>query len=366
MFDFLIVGGGLFGATCARLLAEAEKSVKVIEKRRKIGGNCADEWVEVGGEIPPLLVNRYGGHIFHTSNRKVWDFVRRFADFRLYEHRVKAKVDMTIYSFPVNLMTLQQVYEVINPDEAMELIPEGKINTKLYQMFFEGYSWKQWGGEAPQGAMERIPVRLTWDDRYFGDDFQGMPELGYSEMIGNMLKDVPVSCGVDYLKDRNSWNGTARQVIYSGPLDALFGYDEGALPWRSLRWENEWYESDFQGCATMNYCDRDAPFTRILEWQHYGNRSRPGRSLITREYAEAFEEGAMNKSGNERMYPVVNEGSKRLHMRYRERIPENMWVGGRLGDYRYLDMDETIGMAMRVVEQILPPAPSRFGKGGRR
>ena len=343
MFDFLIVGAGLFGATCARLLAEAGKSVKVIERRGEVGGNCADERVE------DMLVNRYGGHIFHTSSRQVWDFVRRFSDFRAYEHRVKAKVGEKVYSFPVNLMTLQQVYGVINPDEALKWISEGKINPKLYQMFFEGYSEKQWGGEAPKGAMERIPVRLTWDDRYYDDVYQGMPENGYSEMIRKMLGDVSVSCDADYLQEREFWDGQARQVIYSGPLDALFDYDEGALPWRSLRWENEWMEEDFQGCATVNYCDGDVPFTRILEWQHYGHRSRPGKSLITREYAEAFEVGK-----NERMYPVVSEESKRLHMKYRERIPENMWVGGRLGDYRYLDMDETIEMAMAMCQRMGP------------
>jgi len=348
MFDFLIVGAGLFGATCARLLAEAGKSVKVIEKRGQIGGNCADERVEVGACDAPLLVNRYGGHIFHTSSREVWDFVRRFSDFRLYEHRVKAKVGWKVHSFPVNLMTLQGIYGTNSPDKARVVLPDGAdgiigLNAELYEMFFRGYSEKQWGGEAPEGAMERIPVRLTWDDRYYDDVYQGMPENGYSEMIGKMLDGVPVLCNTDYLEDREHWDGEAAQVIYSGSIDALFGCDEGWLPYRSLRWENEIEDEDFQGCATVNYCDAGVPYTRILEWQHYGHRSRPGKSLITFEYPETYAPGQ-----NEPMYPVVNEESKRLHMKYRERVPENMWVGGRLGDYRYLDMDETIEMAMRV------------------
>jgi UDP-galactopyranose mutase len=363
MFDFLIVGAGLFGATCARLLSEAGKSVQVIEKRGKIGGNCADyltpsAFPEREGESQPLLVNMYGGHIFHTNSRKIWEFVNRFSEFRGYEHRVKAKVGAMgtsgkVYSFPINLMTLQEIYGVRSPEEAMQVLVGGvSLTPLLYKMFFEGYSKKQWAGAAPKGAIERIPVRLTWDDRYYSSDFQGMPELGYSAMIGKMLEDIPVSCGVDYLKNRNDWNGTARAmgtsgVIYSGPIDALFDYDEGALPYRSLRWESEWMEGDFQGCATVNYCDEDVPFTRILEWQHYGHRSRPGKSLITREYAEAFEPGK-----NDPIYPVSGWGNEHLYDSYKKRIPEGMWVGGRLGSYRYMDMDQTIGQAMVMVEKI--------------
>jgi UDP-galactopyranose mutase len=359
MFDFLVVGAGLFGATCARLLVEAGKSVQVVEKRATIGGNCYDELVDLtpGPDLTPspfperegeLLVNRYGGHIFHTSSREIWDFVRRFGDFRAYEHRVKAKVGQKIYSFPVNLMTLQEVYGVRGPEEARGILKEGVCHTPLYQMFYEGYSRKQWGDETPAGVIERIPVRLTWDDRYYSDVYQGMPELGYTEMIRRMLGDVSVSCDADYLQEREFWDGTARQVIYSGSIDALFGYDDGRLPWRSLRWENEIEDEDFQGCATVNYCDAGVPFTRILEWQHYGHRGRAGKSLITREYAEAFEPGAMGTSGNEAMYPVRNEASKGLYESYLKRLPENVWVGGRLGSYRYLDMDETIGQAMAM------------------
>jgi UDP-galactopyranose mutase len=341
MFDFLIVGAGLFGATCARLLSEAGKSVMVVEKRSTIGGNCYDELVD------DLLVNRYGGHIFHTNSARIWNFVRRFSDFRAYEHRVKAKSGHKIYSFPVNLMTLQEIYGVNTPEWSRVVLPDGKLNAELYEKFFEGYSRKQWGDVVPKGVIERIPVRLTWDDRYYSSDFQGMPEGGYSAMIGRMLEGVPVQLGADYLADRECWEHLAEQVIYSGSIDGLFGYEEGALPYRSLRWESEWVDGDFQGCATVNYCDEDVPFTRILEWQHYGHRSRPGKSLITYEYPVTFEPGE-----NEPIYPVESEANRGLYERYKARIPANVRVGGRLGSYRYLDMDQTIGMGMSMVEKI--------------
>ena len=360
MFDFLIVGAGLFGATCARLLTDAGRSVKVIERRATIGGNCFDERVEIASVADDeyigaprndsIVVNRYGGHIFHTSSREIWEFVNRFSEFILYEHRVKAKVGEKVYSFPVNLMTLQEIYGARSPEEAERLLRSArndKMDARLYAMFFEGYSRKQWGENTPAGAVERIPVRLTWDDRYYSDQYQGMPEEGYTAMIGRMLDGIPVACDVDYLKDRNDWNGTARQVIYSGSIDALFGYDEGVLPWRSLRWGNKLEDSDFQGCATVNYCDGDVPFTRILEWQHYGHRSRAGKTLITYEYPEVYEPGV-----NEPMYPVRSEASESLYESYLKRIPENIWIGGRLGSYRYLDMDDTIGQAMEMAREI--------------
>jgi UDP-galactopyranose mutase len=353
MFDFLVVGAGLFGATCARLLAEAGATVQVIEKRGHIAGNCYDEQADVGAGDAPLLVHRYGGHIFHTNSVRIWNFVRRFSSIKPYEHRVKAKAGQKVYSFPVNLMTLQQIYGVRDPDEARQILPNGKLDARLYEMFFEGYSRKQWGGNPPKGAIERIPVRMTWDDRYYADLYQGMPEDGYTAMVGRMLEGIPVQLETDYLEERAYWDGKASQIVYSGSIDALFGYDEGHLPYRSLRWHNETYGSDVQGCATVNYCDYDVPFTRILEWQHYGHRSRTGKTIITYEYPEAFEAGK-----NERIYPVNHPENRRMYERYEKRIPAGMWVGGRLGSYQYLNMDQAIGQAMMMVERITSTAPS--------
>jgi UDP-galactopyranose mutase len=341
MLDFLVVGSGIFGATCARLLSDAGKTVRVLERRNHMGGNCFDE------PIDDQLVNRYGGHIFHTNSRKIWDFVNRFSAWRAYEHRVKARVGWKIYSFPVNLMTLQQVYGARSPAEAQAIMPDGKLTDRLYKMFFEGYSFKQWGGAPPPGVIERIPVRMTWDDRYYSDKYQAVPERGYTELIKEILRTVPVIYETDYAENQGYWNKQARQIIYSGSLDALFGNDLGELPYWSLTWRNEVMSSDFQGCATVNYCDIEIPFTRILEWQHYGHRSRPGTSIITFEYPAAFLPGE-----NEPIYPIVSDANRDLYKSYRARVRLGVWVGGRLGSYQYLNMDQTIGQAMKLIEDI--------------
>jgi UDP-galactopyranose mutase len=341
MIDFLVVGSGIFGATCARLLSDAGKSVRVLERRNHMGGNCFDE------PIDDQLVNRYGGHIFHTNSRKIWDFVNRFSAWRAYEHRVKARVGWKIYSFPVNLMTLQQIYGVRSPAEAQAIMPDGKLTDRLYKMFYEGYSFKQWGGAPPPGVIERIPVRMTWDDRYYSDKYQAVPERGYTELIKEILRTVPVIYETDYVENQEYWNKQARQIIYSGSLDALYGNDLGELPYWSLTWRNETMSGDFQGCATVNYCDIEIPFTRILEWQHYGHRSRAGTSIITFEYPAAFLPGA-----NEPHYPITSNANRELYKSYRARVRPGVWVGGRLGSYQYLNMDQTIGQAMRLVEDI--------------
>lgn len=341
MIDFLVVGAGVFGATCARLLADAGKTVHVIERRGHIAGNCYDE------KVDDLLVNRYGGHIFHTNSRKVWEFVSRFSDWIPYEHRVKARVGLRTYSFPINLMTLQQVYGVRSPFEAGILAPKGQMPDDLRRMFFEGYSWKQWGEVTPHGVVERIPMRMTWDDRYYSDLYQGMPVEGYTKLVENMLGDCPVTLDTDFLGDQEYWMGKAHQVIYSGPIDELFGCDLGKLPYRSLEWQNLELPRDFQGCATVNYCDREVPQTRILEWQHYGHRSRPGKTLITYEYAVDYVPGK-----NLPMYPVASEASEALYQQYKARVPEGIFVGGRLGSYRYWNMDQAMAQAMRLCGEL--------------
>lgn len=333
-YDYLIVGAGLFGATCARLLADAGKSVLVIDRRANVAGNCYDALVD---GIP---VGKFGGHIFHTNSPKIWSFINRFGTWISYEHRVKAKYKDRVYSMPPNLATFDQIG--VAPG------PEGE--RCIREMLFDGYSQKQWGKplhEIPVSVLARVPIRYTYDDRYFTDEYQGVPKDGYTSIVLNMLRGIPVELGVDFLKDREYWRSKAGQVIYSGAIDALFGHDLGRLDYRSLTWRHQVIESpDYQGCATVNYTDADIPFTRILEWQHYGWRARKnGTTIISVEYPQA--EG-------EPYYPIDDARNQELYQQYKQRLQDTPWlhVGGRLGSYRYYNMDQVIAQAMATVSEI--------------
>jgi UDP-galactopyranose mutase len=333
-YDYLIIGAGLFGATCARLLADAGQNVAVIERREHIAGNCFDS------PVNGIPVSRYGGHIFHTNSRKIWDFVNRYSVWRYYEHRVKASYKGKVYSLPPNLATFDQIGALPGP--------EGE--RLIRRMFFEGYTQKQWGKpwEAlPESVKRRVPVRYTYDDRYFDDRYQGVPEHGYTHMVSNMLAGIPVELGADFITGQEHWRKKAKAVIYSGALDELFGYDLGRLEYRSLEWRHQVIEApDYQGCATINFTDVDVPFTRILEWQHYGWRARRnGCTLIAIEYPKA--EG-------EPYYPIGDDKNLEIYRRYQLRLNDMPWlyVGGRLGSYRYYNMDQVIGQAMSLVHEL--------------
>lgn len=330
MIDYLIVGAGLFGATCARVLTDTGRSVVVIERRGHIAGNCYDEnW-------SGCYVNRYGGHIFHTSSKRIWEFVNRFAEFRQYEHRVKAQFQGKTYSFPPNLTTFDQI--------GMKPGPEAE--QRIREMFFVGYTTKQWARplhKVSASVVGRIPIRYTYDDRYFSDRYQGLPEYGYTRMVEKMLAGIPVELNTDFLSDVEYWRGKATKVIYSGPLDALFGFEFGALGYRSLRFETEMLSVDnYQGCATLNYTDLHIPWTRVMEWKHFGWHSQPkGETIITREYPAA---------DGEPYYPIKDARNTELYARYAERLSELPWlmVGGRLGSYRYYNMDQVIAQALAM------------------
>lgn len=334
MFDFLIVGAGLFGATCARALTAAGKRVLVIDKRDHVAGNC--HTVTERGQVR----NVYGGHIFHTDSARIWEYMQRFAAWRQYEHRVKAFYQGMVYSFPPNRMTYQQMG------------PNADTEACLRAMFFEGYTAKQWGrpiDQVPASVLARIPRRDNWDDRYFTDEFQGLPVHGYTVLVKNMLTGISVELGQDYLDRATFWNEKAEHVIYTGPVDALCGHVLGRLEYRSLQFRDEWVNApDFQGCATMNYTDEAVPYTRILEWQHFWPpRERTGKSLITREYPAA--EG-------EPYYPVSDDRNRRLYEDYRAYVAghkPNVILGGRLGTYRYLDMHQAVGAALRLTEGLV-------------
>jgi UDP-galactopyranose mutase len=328
MFDYLIVGAGLYGSVLARELTDAGKRVLVVEKRSHIGGNCYTETRD--GQV----MNIYGGHIFHTNSRRLWDYVNRFGEFRQYSHHVKATAGGTVYSFPPNLMTYQQL-RTSDPNVIRE-------------RFFTGYTEKMWGRayhEVPKSVTARIPIRDTWNDEYFSDEFQGLPVAGYTPLIERMLDGIEVSLGVDYLKERGSLDHYFRELIYTGPLDALYDYDLGRLEWRGLtfehwRHEGEWY----QGVATMNYPDRCVPFLREEEWKFfYPPAGRLPYSWVSR-----------HTPGGEAAYPVNDDRNNKLASEYQARArAQGIITGGRLADYRYYDMHQAIGAALAQVAQLL-------------
>jgi UDP-galactopyranose mutase len=343
-YDYLIVGAGLFGATMARSLHDKGHAVAVIESRFEVGGNCSDHMID------GIRVSDHGGHIFHTNDAGVWDFVHRFADWFEYTHRVLAVAQGRRYSFPVNLETLYQLWGITDPQEAAEVLSDAGRVKHIRYMFFDGYTAKQWGRpieQVPPHVIARIPMRSTWDGRYFTDAFQGLPIDGYSAMIKEMLRGIPVSLGCPYKLNSEYWRRKARQVIYTGPLDELYGYCFGELEYRSLRFEHEHRPGDFQGCATVNYCDAEIPYTRILEHKHFGWQ-KSDKTIITREFPASFERGI-----NERYYPIGGSTNNTIHAQYTQLADKDgLIIGGRLGMYRYMDMDKTIRAALDLAQRI--------------
>jgi UDP-galactopyranose mutase len=333
VFDYLIVGSGLYGATCARLLADAGKTVTVIEKRNHLGGNCHDTKIE------GVWVNCYGGHIFHTNSERIWKFVSRFAKWQAYEHRVKAYAGGMIYSFPPNRLTAHQLGIRMTDPSAEDIIR---------RKFFVGYSEKQWGrpySEIPKSVIRRIPIRDSYDDRYFSDKYQAIPVNGYTRFITDMLDRIPVITSVDFVQDTEYWRGKAKSVIYTGALDELMGYRYGRLEYRSLRHETQISNDDGLGCATMNFCDKAPEYTRVISWRHMGYQDGSA-------YPTTIEYPA---SEGERYYPIPTGENIALHKQYELALKDEMpgvHAGGRLGAYKYLNMDQAIGAAMALVGRL--------------
>ena len=369
-YDFLIVGAGLFGAVFAHETKAAGKKVLVIDKRPNIAGNVYTEKVE------GIHVHKYGAHIFHTNDRKVWEYVNRFAEFNRFTNSPVANYHGELYSLPFNMYTFNKMWGVVTPQEAAAKIEEQRkaagitepknleeqaislIGTDIYEKLVKGYTEKQWGRpctELPAFIIKRLPVRLTFDNNYFNALFQGIPVGGYTKMVANMLEGIEVRLGCDYLEDRGGWDAMADKVIYTGAIDAFYGFSQGTLEYRSVRFETELLDMpNFQGNAAVNYTDRETPWTRIIEhkWFEFGKDDDGNdlpKTVISREFSSAW------KPGDEPYYPVNDEKNGALYAKYKELAEkeEKVIFGGRLGEYKYYDMDQVIASALNASEKIL-------------
>ena len=362
-YNYLIVGSGLFGTTMAYLLHQKGYKCLVIDKRPHIGGNVYTE------SVNGINVHKYGAHIFHTSDRRVWEFVNSFVEFNRYTNSPVAKYKGKLYNLPFNMNTFYQMWGVTTPEKAKEMIEKqrkesGIINPQnleeqaisligkdIYYTLIKDYTEKQWGRkstELPAFIIKRLPVRFTFDNNYFNDKYQGIPEGGYTRMIERMLEGVEVRLDTDYFENREYFDSIADRVIYTGEIDRFFDYRFGHLEYRTVSFETELLEGvpNFQGNAVVNYTDADTPYTRIIEHKHFEYGTQP-KTVISREYPSEW------KLGEEPYYPVNNEKNEEVAGKYRELADKekNVIFGGRLGEYRYYDMDKVIAAALKAVEK---------------
>ena len=364
MYDYLIVGAGLYGAVFAQQAKAAGKKVLVIDKRDHIAGNVYTK------EIEGINVHIYGAHIFHTNNKAVWDYVNQFAEFNRFTNSPVANYKGELYSLPFNMYTFNKMWGVVTPQEAAAKIEEQKaaagiteprnleeqaislVGTDIYEKLVKGYTEKQWGRECkdlPAFIIKRLPVRLTFDNNYFNALYQGIPMGGYTKLVENMLSGIEVRLGVDYFENKAELDALAHKVVYTGPIDAYFDYQLGTLQYRSVRFETEVLDMpNFQGNAAVNYTDRETPYTRIIEhkWFEFGTQPK---TVISREYSSEW------KPGDEPYYPVNDEKNGQLYSQYKalaDTVP-NVIFGGRLGEYKYYDMDAVIAAALEKSKEEL-------------
>ena len=368
-YNYLIVGSGLYGATIAQQAKKAGKSVLVIDKRPNVGGNIYTEKVE------GINVHKYGAHIFHTNNKEVWDYVTSFVDFNRFTNSPVANYKGELYSMPFNMYTFNKMWGVVTPEEAAAKIEEQKkeitgepknleeqaislVGRAIYEKLVKGYTEKQWGRDCkdlPAFIIKRLPVRLTFDNNYFNALYQGIPIGGYTKLIEKMLEGIEVRLNVDYLENKEELDKLAEKVIYTGPIDAYFNYKLGTLEYRSVRFENEILDKpNFQGNAAVNYTDRETPWTRIIEhkWFEFGkdeNGNDLPKTVISREYSSEW------KLGDEPYYPVNDAKNSTLYEQYKAlaEAEDNVIFGGRLGEYKYYDMDKTIEVALAAAKKEL-------------
>ena len=371
-YDYLIVGAGLYGAVFAREAMNLGKRVLVVDRRKNIGGNVFTEKIE------GIDVHVYGAHIFHTNDKKVWNYITRFADFNRFTNSPVANYKGELYSLPFNMYTFNKMWGVVSPEEAKAKIAEQRkkisgepknleeqavslVGRDLFEKLVKGYTEKQWGRDCkdlPAFIIRRLPVRLTFDNNYFNALYQGIPIGGYTKLVQNLLEGADIRLDTDYLQDREALNALADRVIYTGPIDAYFDYQLGTLEYRSVRFETETLDiPNFQGNAAVNYTDRETPWTRIIEhkWFTFGKDEKGNdlpKTVISREYSSEW------KPGDEPYYPVNDEKNTALCAAYKKLADqeEKVLFGGRLGEYRYYDMDQVIAAALgRADEELKGP-----------
>ena len=360
-YDYLIVGAGLFGATFAQKAREAGKRVLVIDKRSHVGGNIYTE------DIEGIQVHKYGAHIFHTNERRVWEYVNRFAEFNRYTNSPMANYHGELYSLPFNMLTFNKMWGVVTPKEAQNKISEQReksgiltpknleeqaislVGSDIYEKLIKGYTEKQWGRpcrELPAFIIKRLPVRFTYDNNYFNALYQGIPVEGYTAMIEKMLEGIEVRLGVDYLENRKMMCAVAEKIVYTGAIDAYYDYCYGALNYRSIRFETEVLDiENYQGNAVINYTDAETPYTRIIEHKHFVFGMQE-KTVISREYSQEW------TPETEPYYPINDESNNALYEKYKALAAkeEKVIFGGRLGQYRYYDMDAVILSALEAAE----------------
>lgn len=360
-YDYIIVGSGLFGCVWANLCLKYNKKILILEKRNHPFGNCYTE------NIKGINVHKYGPHIFHTSNDEIWHFVNQFTAFNTFINRPKVNYKNNLYSFPINLFTLYQLWGVKNPSEALQKIQEVKINIKnpknleeyilsqvgeeIYHIFIHGYTKKQWNTDPknlPASIIKRIPIRFSFNDNYFNDKYQGIPIGGYSNMMQNMVGDTEIVLNTDYLKNKDFWNSLTKSIVYCGAIDRFFKYSEGQLDYRSLNFEHILLDMpDFQGNAIVNYTDESIPYTRIVEHKHFENVDS-ATTIVSKEYPADL------STNNEPYYPIDNEKNNHIYTKYRtlSKLDPKIIFGGRLAKYKYLDMHQVIGTAIQKFNRI--------------
>ena len=363
-YDYLIVGAGLYGSICAYELNKRGYKVIVVEKRPHIGGNIYTEKVE------GINVHKYGAHIFHTSNKAIWDYISQFAEFNNYINSPVAIYKNELYNLPFNMNTFSKLWnDVFTPKQAKDKIEEEKKNyhfdnptnleeqainlvgQTIYEKLIKGYTAKQWGRpctELPPFIIKRLPVRFTYDNNYFNDRYQGIPIGGYTKIIEKMLNGIEVKLNYDFFEHEEELKNISNNIIFTGQIDKFFNYKYGPLEYRSVRFDTEILnESNYQGNAVVNYTDYEVPYTRIIEHKHFEFDTTSPKTIISREYSSAW------KIGDEPYYPVNNEANNKLYQKYKEeslKLP-NVHFGGRLGQYKYYDMDKTVEQALLFIKE---------------
>jgi len=362
MYDYLIVGSGLFGSVFAYEMTKIGKKCLVIEKRNHIGGNCFTE------KRDNINIHMYGAHIFHTNDDEIWNWINQFSEFNNYQHKVKVNYGDKVFSFPINLLTLHQLFGVKTPEQAIDKLNSIKsidllednleswvlsqVGEEIYETFIKDYTTKQWNTNPknlPSSIIKRIPIRLNYNDNYFSDKYQGIPIDGYTSIFEKIFEGIEVLTNVDYFENREYYDSIADNIVFTGKIDEFFNYKFGKLEYRSLLFEHEKIESnDFQGCSVMNYTKLETPFTRICEHKHFEN-SKSNVTWITKEYPKDATEN------NIPYYPINNYENDSIFKKYKSLTKEypNVIFGGRLAEYRYYDMHQVIGSALKKTKEII-------------